>query len=135
MKPPDCAREVRSPLKELDLAQLYTVLAQPTHRQTINDRLRDLRFTQMRFDQFMGFLASPTDMKTFLIRVEQGLRWHLQRIWRARCDIVHSAGRMINIALLCANLEAYLKSVPTALLAAFGRIPTLEMFLTKLKPQ
>lgn len=32
---------------------------------------------------------------------------------------------MINIALLCANLEAYLKSVLTALLAAFGRIPTL----------
>jgi hypothetical protein len=41
------------------------------------------------------------------------------------CDIVHSAGRMVNIALLCANLEAYLKSVLTALLAAFGRIPTL----------
>ncbi|QQC67904.1 hypothetical protein [Paraburkholderia ginsengisoli] len=112
-------------LKELDFAQLYTVLAHPAHRQTINDRLRDLPLTQMRFDQFMGFLASPADMKTFLGRVEQGLRWHLQRIWRARCDIVHSAGRMINIALLCANLEAYLKSVLTALLAAFGRIPTL----------
>jgi hypothetical protein len=40
-------------------------------------------------------------------------------------DIVHSAGRMVNIALLCTNLEAYLKSVLTALLAAFGRIPTL----------
>ncbi|WP_321969227.1 hypothetical protein, partial [Paraburkholderia tropica] len=106
-------------------AQLYTVLAQPAHRQTINDRLRDLPLTQMRFDQFMGFLASPADMKTFLGRVEQGLRWHLQRIWRARCDIVHSAGRMINIALLCANIEAYLKSVLTALLAAFGRISTL----------
>jgi hypothetical protein len=112
-------------LKELDVAQLYDVLANPDHRQRINDRLRELPFTQMRFDQFMGFLASPTDMNTFLGRVEQGLRWHLQRIYRARCDIVHSAGRMVNIALLCANLEAYLKSVLTALLAAFGRIPTL----------
>ncbi|WP_321867722.1 hypothetical protein [Paraburkholderia tropica] len=112
-------------LKELNFAQLYTTLAQPEHRQTINDKLRELPLAQMRFDQFLGFLASPTEMKTFLVRVEQGLRWHLQRIWRARCDIVHSAGRMINIALLCANLEAYLKSVLTALLAAFGRIPTL----------
>ncbi|EKS72023.1 hypothetical protein BURK_009331 [Burkholderia sp. SJ98] len=72
-------------------------------------------------------------MQVFLGRVEQGLRWHLQRIYRARCDIVHSAGRMLNIALLCANLEAYLKSVLTALLAAFGRVPTLasptEFFL------
>jgi hypothetical protein len=151
-------------LKELDLAQLYDVLAQPAHRQTINEQLRNLPLTQMRFDQFMGFLASPVDMNTFLERSEQGLRWHLQRIWRARCDIVHSAGRMVNIALLCANLEAYLKSVLTALLAAFGRIPTLaspteffiraehsyasardalgrgdagalKMFLTELKPQ
>ncbi|OBR54087.1 hypothetical protein, partial [Paraburkholderia tropica] len=112
-------------LKELDFAQLYSTLAQPAHRQTINQRLQDLPLTQMRFDQFLGFLASPAEMKTFLARVEQGLRWHLQRIWRARCDIVHSAGRMINIALLCANLEAYLKSVLTALLAAFGGIPTL----------
>ena len=32
---------------------------------------------------------------------------------------------MVNIALLCANLEAYLKSALTTLLAAFGRIPTL----------
>jgi len=31
----------------------------------------------------------------------------------------------VNIALLCANLEAYLKSVLSALLGAFGRIPTL----------
>ncbi|MEM5389803.1 hypothetical protein VSR68_40685 [Paraburkholderia phymatum] len=112
-------------LKEPDFAQLYAVLAQTVHRQTINDRLSDMPLTRVRFDQFMGFLASPADMNVFLGRVEQGLRWHLQRIYRARCDIVHSAGRMVNIALLCANLEAYLKSVLTALLAAFGSIPTL----------
>jgi hypothetical protein len=120
-------------LKELNFAELYDVLSRPEHRQTINDRLRDLPLMQMRFDQFMQYLASPADMHVFLGRVEQGLRWHLQRIYRARCDIVHSAGRMLNIALLCANLEAYLKSVLTALLAAFGRVPTLasptEFFL------
>lgn len=120
-------------LKELDFAQLYDVLAQAEHRRTVNDRLRDVPLTQMRFDQFMGFLASPAEMKVFLERCDRGLRWHLQRIYRARCDIVHSAGRMVNIALLCANLEAYLKSALTALLAAFGRIPTLasptEFFL------
>lgn len=120
-------------LKELDYAQLYTVLADPAHRQTINARLQDIPLTQTRFDEFMGILASPADMKAFLERSEQGLRWHLQRVWRARCDIVHSAGRMVNIALLCANLEAYLKSVLTAVLAAFGRIPTLaspqELFI------
>lgn len=120
-------------LKDLDFAQLYDVLATPAHRATINAALNGLPFAQLRFDQFMTVLAVPKDMGAFLERSEEGLRWHLQRVWRARCDIVHSAGRMINIALLCANLEAYLKSVLTALLSAFGRIPTLaspqEFFL------
>ncbi|ALP68657.1 hypothetical protein [Paraburkholderia caribensis] len=112
-------------LKDLDMAQLYDVLANPTHRDTIREHLTDIPLTQMRFKQFMSYLASPVALHGFLGKVEQGLRWHLQRIYRARCDIVHSAGRMVNIALLCANLEAYLKSVLTALLAAFGRIKTL----------
>jgi len=120
-------------LKQLDFAQLFALFADAGHRQTINAGLQDAPLTQMRIDQFMGLLAVPADLKSFLDRSDQGLRWHLQRVWRARCDIVHSAGRMINIALLCANLEAYLKSVLTAVLAAFGRIPTLaspqELFL------
>ncbi|VVE51261.1 hypothetical protein PIN31009_04669 [Pandoraea iniqua] len=112
-------------LKELDLVQLYDTLSQADHRQTINAKLQALPLTQVRLDRFMEFLVSPQRMGEFLQRCEEGLRWHLQRIWRARCDIVHSGGRMVNIALLCANLEAYLKSVLTTLLAAFGRIPTL----------
>lgn len=113
-------------LKNLNYAELYDVLATPAYRLAINSQLRDHPHTQLRFDQFMGYLAAPAEMRSFLERSEQGLRWHLQRVWRARCDIVHSAGRMVNIALLCANLEAYLKSVLRAVLAAFGRIPTLE---------
>ncbi|UJH77459.1 MULTISPECIES: hypothetical protein [Burkholderia cepacia complex] len=120
-------------LKDLNLPQLYDVLSTPAHQATIHAALNGLPFAQRRCDQFMAVLTQPKDMGTFLERTETGLRWHLQRVYRARCDIVHSAGRMINIALLCANLEAYLKSVLTALLAAFGSVPTLgspqEFFL------
>lgn len=120
-------------LKDLTLPQLYDVLTTPAHQATVRAALNGLPFAQLRFDQFMAKLVQPKEMGAFLERAETGLRWHLQRVYRARCDIVHSAGRMINIALLCANLEAYLKSVLTALLAAFGSIPTLgspqEFFL------
>jgi hypothetical protein len=121
----DSADRTPIALKQLSHAQLYELLGRPGHRRQIVERLQHLPFLQMRFNQFMAWLAEPRQMSEFLKDAEQGLRWHLQRIWRARCDIVHSAGRMVNIALLCANLEAYLKSVLTALLAAFGRIPTL----------
>lgn len=120
-------------LKDLSLPQLYDVLATPAYQATIRSSLNGLPFVQRRLDQFMAMLVQPREMGAFLERTEAGLRWHLQRVYRARCDIVHSAGRMINIALLCANLEAYLKSVLTALLAAFGSVPTLgspqEFFL------
>jgi hypothetical protein len=112
-------------LKQLSLAQLYDVLGHAEHRQIVAERLRASPFEQMHIDQFLGRLAQPAEMGRFVKCAEERLNWHLQRIWRARCDIVHSAARMVNIALLCASLEAYLKSVLTALLAAFGRIPTL----------
>jgi hypothetical protein len=57
---------------------------------------------------------------------ERRLRWHVQRIYRARCDIVHSAQRMVDATLLCANLEFYLKTVLSAFLDAFHRHPTLR---------
>lgn len=57
---------------------------------------------------------------------EQKLRWHLQRLWRARCDIVHSAERSASAALMCANLEYYLKSVLMALLKSLRDSPTLS---------
>jgi hypothetical protein len=130
----DPASREPAALKQLSYAQLYEVFGHPEHRRFISERLSTLPFAQMHFDQFMAWLSEPIQMGDFLKREEQGLRWRLQRIWRARCDIVHSAAaRMVNIALLCAHLEAYLKSVLTALLAAFGRISTLaspqEFFL------
>lgn len=57
---------------------------------------------------------------------ELRLRWHLQRLWRARCDIVHSAERTVSAALLCANLEYYLKTTLMALLRALREVPTLS---------
>jgi hypothetical protein len=112
-------------LKQLELCELYEALAKPEHRSGVVKKLGGVPLAQMRLDSFMELLADPKKMHLFLAKAEQSLRWHLQRIYRARCDIVHSACRMVNVALLCANLEAYLKSTLTALLAGFQRMPTL----------
>lgn len=57
---------------------------------------------------------------------EQRVRWQIQRLWRTRCDIVHSAGRGANHLLLCSNLEHYLKTTLHGLLTALRSVPTLS---------
>jgi hypothetical protein len=54
------------------------------------------------------------------------VRWQIQRLWRARCDIVHSARRTVSDVLLSANLEFYLKVTLMSLLADLRRIKTMS---------
>ncbi len=54
-------------------------------------------------------LESPHQLKSFIESHEERLKLQLQRVYRARCDIVHSAELLVSPALLCANLEFYLK--------------------------
>lgn len=79
--------------------------------------------------QLRDFLAAVSDGKKLFERNaahEQRLRWQLQRLWRARCDVVHSAERSASITLLCANLEYYLKTTLMALLKTLREVPTLS---------
>ena len=82
------------------------------------------------FEWHLGrFFAAISDAKALHERNgahELRLRWQLQRLWRARCDIVHSAERSASAALLCANLEYYLKTVLMALLKTLRETPTLS---------
>ena len=75
------------------------------------------------------FFAAVSDAKKLHARNaahEQRLRWQLQRLWRARCDVVHSAERSASATLLCANLEYYLKTALMALLKTLRDSPTLS---------
>jgi hypothetical protein len=75
---------------------------------------------------FIRNLASERSIAIMLRAHERRLRWQLQRIYRARCDIVHSAHLVVNAALLCANLEFYLRLTLELMLQSFQEIPTLR---------
>jgi hypothetical protein len=75
---------------------------------------------------FIQNLASERSIATMLRAHERRLRWQLQRIYRARCDIVHSAHLVVNAALLCANLEFYLRLTLELMLQSFQNISTLR---------
>lgn len=58
----------------------------------------------------------------------------LQRIYRTRCDIVHSSKSNINTSLLCSHLEYYLKVLFNQIILYFGErsyIKTLDEFFKR----
>ncbi|RLK45705.1 hypothetical protein [Cupriavidus plantarum] len=112
-------------LKPLPSTKLAALFCDPGHTARIAEGLVEQPLVAAWAEQLLGNLRDPDALHGMMTKSEQRLRWHLQRLYRARCDIVHSACRFVNVSLLCANLEAYLKAVLSAILAGFSRIATL----------
>jgi hypothetical protein len=75
--------------------------------------------------RFFEGLNDPKAMYKLLNSHETRIRRHLQRLWRARCDVVHSAKATVSTALLCACLEFYIKTALMSLLRALRKNTTL----------
>lgn len=106
--------------------QLYLLLATPTVRTSIETGVAGSPFATLYFKKFFRKYATPSDLHRALQNHEQAVKWQVQRIYRARCDIVHSAGRVDQAALLCANLESYLKTLLDAFLQSLHNLQTLR---------
>lgn len=113
-------------LRALSLGQLWDVFKDPGQQAVIHTGLAAEPFLQIQVQQFLSELATPAALLDRLRKHEQRVRWQIQRLWRTRCDIVHSAGRGANHLLLCSNLEYYLKTTLHGLLAALRSVPTLS---------
>lgn len=112
-------------LRELSFTQLYDLFRSVATRQSLVQAVND-PFVADKLEQFLNALHDPKAIESLIAAHEQRVRWQVRRLYRARCDIVHSAERTVNAALLCANLEFYLKALLTALLAALRDVATLS---------
>jgi hypothetical protein len=97
--------------RELSLHDFWRGLQTEDERAHLFLSLGDFPYVEMRLRQFAGSTESPMKTLQFLERHEKHLRWHINRIWLLRCDIVHSAEYTVNPTLLCGNLEYYLKQL------------------------
>lgn len=112
-------------LKDLSSAEFYRLLKDPAQYANLLAAAKD-PFLKQKLTDFLDALSLPQKTAALLKGHEQRLRWHVKRLYRARCDIVHSAERIVNAAMLCANLEFYLKSTLTGLLRSLRLIPHLS---------
>lgn len=113
-------------LKHIGLADFYGLLADKAQRDQIEALCTARPFIWHRTSRFLATIVDHAKFSAALTNHERRVRWHVQRIYRARCDIVHSAQRMVDATLLCANLEFYLKTVLSAFLEALHKHPTLR---------
>ncbi|MFM0738734.1 hypothetical protein PQQ51_15950 [Paraburkholderia xenovorans] len=113
-------------LGSMKLSAFYNVLQDPAMKRAIEAACSTHPFIWFRTRRFLAMISTHHRILDALNNHERRLRWHVQRIYRARCDIVHSAQRVVDATLLCANLEFYLKTVLSAFLDAFHRHPTMR---------
>lgn len=113
-------------LKSMSLLELYDVFRRPDIQTIIVPAIAAQPYLAVHAAPFLQLLSDPKALHKQGTAHERRVRWHLQRLWRTRCDIVHSAGRQQSLALLCANLESYLKGTLMSLLHEVRRLPTLS---------
>ncbi|MCK4485355.1 MAG: hypothetical protein KAU38_01160, partial [Desulfobacterales bacterium] len=105
---------------------MFSLLRRGQYYKDIQDELSGYPLVGFSLNYFTDKTKNAASLKDFLEKHEKRLRWHIHRIWRVRCDIVHSAEYSIGLTLLCANLEYYLKSLLTAVIDQWNRNPRME---------
>ncbi|MFP3586889.1 hypothetical protein SCB29_24970 [Paraburkholderia sp. SIMBA_055] len=110
----------------LPLASLYMLLKDQGVRDSILTACAPRPFVHIHVKRLLAYVENPKTFQSTMTLHATRLGWHIQRVYRARCDIVHSAGRVVNAAMLCANLEYYLQTVLTTFLDSLHRHPTLR---------
>lgn len=113
-------------LKDINGEPLFALFRNQTLRAPLLSSVAAEPFLHANLDSFLSCISTDKSILSMLKAHERKLRWHIQRIYRARCDIVHSAERVVTAALLCANLEFYLKIALTALLESLKTSPHIS---------
>ncbi len=106
-------------LDDLTVNQLVTIL-QSDKQQILWDQCQKFPMVCCRGIEIGDFLSSPHKTSIRLQGHLRHLEWHLERLYRIRCCIVHGAPVRFRLGLLAANLEYYLKQVILQVLKTFN---------------
>lgn len=110
----------------MSITDLYLALRDQANRAVFEAICKDEPYLWLHLEEFIDSISTPQRLLSMIKAHEQRLCWQIQRIYRARCDVVHSARQVVNAGLLCANLEFYLKATLNAMLMAFQGVATLK---------
>lgn len=110
----------------IDLSDLFELSLDTKFQNCLLELVAYHPYAVLQIKAFFNDIKSTDELLKTLSHHEHCVRWQIQRIYRARCDIVHSAGRIGQATLLCANLESYLKILLDSFLQSLHRHSTLR---------
>lgn len=116
---------VRVKVKQCSNAELYSVLKDPVQSAAILAACDGEPYLWKHLSTFIEALKSPSSTADLIKAHDRRVRWQIERIYRARCDIVHAGRQVVTASLLCANLEFYLRMTLKSMLIGFANVATL----------
>lgn len=113
------------PVKDCSNAVLYAALKDAAQMNALEASLVSHPYLWKHLSSFIANVGSPARTAEMLKAHDRRVRWQIERIYRARGDIVHAAKQVVMASLLCANLEFYLRTTLKSMLKVFAGVPTL----------
>ena len=106
-------------LNDLSIGQLIVLLQSDAEEKLLWGQCGQHPTLTRRGRSIAEWLSDPKKMADQLELHRQHLEWHLDRLWRIRCCIVHGSPIRFKLGLFSANLEYYLKQITLFVLSAF----------------
>jgi hypothetical protein len=106
-------------LNDLTISQLLVLLQSNTHTDKLCELCKDHPMVVFRGKSIEKALSSPTAMLEKLRGHLRHIDWHVARLYRIRCCIVHGSPIRFQLGLFAANLEFYLKELIRFTLVSF----------------
>lgn len=110
-------------LEELDSPKLLALLHNQAALNTLWQQCQSNPVVPFRGRKLAAALGSAKDTAALLKFHHAHLLWHIGRLYRIRCCIVHGSPIRFRLALLAANLEFYLKELILYIIDSFRRHP------------
>jgi hypothetical protein len=132
--PPELTAIYGADLKTLTTSQLLNILLDPAQKQHLLKHIRDYPVLSFNCQNIAENIADPKKTASYIEEHLKHVRWHLFRLYRIRCCIVHGSPIIFRLQLFSANLEYYLKQSILICIDTFknnSHIPTLEEFFLR----
>lgn len=95
---------------ELKSGDFFDVLRDENETQNLIASLDTYEMLKYRLSKLSDVIIK-NGIRDFLISHENNVKWQIQRIYRIRNAIVHNADHTLNLSLIAANLEYYLRRI------------------------
>jgi len=114
------------PAQKLNWTKIVTVLQDAGASKAVADALDNHPWVRNRWLHFQELSTVPLILAGYLSDHERLVHWHLHRLYRIRCCLVHGTPVLMPLQLPAANLEYYLREAIYVVLIALGRASQLK---------